>query len=334
MGKIMGKLPITIAVSDYDHTRDFAMGRVEAAGLDVNYLDLGTEEIFHRFVHGREWEVSEMSFAKFASEMCSDEPDIVGLPVFPSRVFRLSSIYLRRDKMLSGPEELRAKKVGIPEWAQTAGVYARGWLQHDVGIPLNEIDWRQAGMNEPGRAEKVELNLPEGVSVTPVPDKSLDRMLRDGELDAVMAARPPLSVEVRHDPDIVRLIPDFQAAEEAYYRRTKIFPIMHVIVIRKDVVDENRWVMGNLYGAFEEARQRSLARLFDISASRFLIPWAGDYAAKMQALLGEDYFPYGLEPNRRTLEMVLLWAYEQGIASKHLKTEDLFPEEVRTRFKV
>ena len=329
----MGKLRITIATSDYDHVRDLAMGRVAAEGIDINYLNFTVEEIFYRFTLNREWDVSEMSLAKFVAQLAGEGPDITGIPVFPSRVFRLSSIYLRKDKGITGPEQLRGKKVGVPEWAQTAAVYTRGYLVHEVGVALAEIDWVQAGVNEAGRVEKVKLNLPEGVRLTNVPDKSLNEMLLTGELDAVMTARPPICFEQRH-PDIVRLFPDYRAAEEAYYARTGIFPIMHVIAICKDVLEMNPWVARNLFTAFEEAKERSIKRALDVTASRFPIPWGADYAAKMKTKFAEGYFAYGVEPNRATLEAFLLYAHEQGVCARRLALEELFPKAVQGRFKV
>ncbi|MFQ5765774.1 MAG: hypothetical protein ACE5GT_12675 [Rhodospirillales bacterium] len=329
----MGKLRITIATSDYDHVRDLAMGRVAAEGIDINYLNFTVEEIFYRFTLNREWEVSEMSLAKFVAQVAGEAPDITGIPVFPSRVFRLSSIYLRKDKGITGPEQLRGKKVGVPEWAQTAAVYTRGYLVHEVGVALAEIDWVQAGVNEAGRVEKVKLNLPKGVRYTSVPDKSLSEMLLASELDAVMTAHPPICFDERH-PDIVRLFPDYREAEEAYYERTGIFPIMHVIAIRKDVLKKNPWVARNLFTAFEEAKERSIKRALEVTASRFPIPWGADYAAKMKRKFAEGYFAYGVEPNRATLEAFLLYAHEQGVSARRLAPEELFPKAVQGRYKV
>lgn len=329
----MSKLPITIATADYDHITDLMTGRVHAQGLDINYLNFDVEEIFYRFALNREWEVSEMSLAKFVAQVAGERPDIIGLPIFPSRVFRLSNLYTHRDSGITRLEQLRGKRVGTPEWAQTASVYTRGVLVDDVGIGLDEIDWYQAGVNEPGRTEKVKLTLPDGVKLTPVPTKSLNEMLLDCELDAIMSAHPPHGLDAS-DPKIVRIFPDYRAAEEDYYRRTKIFPIMHIIAIRKDVLDRNPWVAVNLFDAFEKAKDNSVARAMKINASRFPIPWYYDTAQKMANLFGDDYFPYGIEKNRHTLEAFLKWAYEQGIASRRLDVEALFPESVQGRFKI
>jgi 4,5-dihydroxyphthalate decarboxylase len=329
----MSKLKLTIALSDYDHTRDLATGRVPIEGIEANVLDFEVEEIFYRFTLHREWEVSEMSGAKFVAQVSGDRPDILGIPVFPSRVFRLSNIYVNTDSGIEKPEDLKGKRIGTPEWAQTASVYTRGWLTDHVGIKLQDVDWRQAGVDQPGRVEKVSLNLPKGVKCTPEPEHSLSEMLGDGTLDAAFSAHAPQAFVDGH-PKIRRLFPDYQTAEAAYYKETGVFPIMHVIAIRKDVLDANPWVAGNLLKAFEEAKARSIARALEITASRFPVPWVTATTEERMKLLGDDYFPYGIEPNRRTLEAFLKWCYEQGVAKTHLKPEDLFPEGLAGSYKV
>src|SRR5271163_139329 len=226
-----GRLLLTIAISDYDHVRDFASGAVRAEGIETTFLTLTIEEIFFRFTKFREWDVSEMSMGKYVALLSQGDRSVAAIPVFPSRVFRHSSIYVRRDGGVRAPADLRGKRVGLPEWAQTAAVYSRGMLVHEYGIGLDEIEWIQAGVDEPGRQEKVELKLPRGVRLTPRPDSSLDRMLVAGEIDAVMSAHALRSFEAGN-PDIVRLFPDYRPVEEAYFRKTGIYPIMHVIALR------------------------------------------------------------------------------------------------------
>ena len=329
----MSKLKLTIALSDYDHTRDIATGKIPVEGCDVNVLDFEVEEIFYRFTLHREWEVSEMSMAKFVAQVAGDRPDIIGIPVFPSRVCRLSNIYINADSGIKKPRDLKGKRIGTPEWAQTASVYTRGWLTDHVGVKLQDIDWRQAGANEPGRVEKVKLTLPKGINVTPEPKKSLSQMLISGELDAAFSAHAP-DAFVKGHPKVKRLFPDYQKAEQAYYEETKIFPIMHVIAIRKDVIDANPWVAGNLLTAFEKAKHRSIERARDFTASRYPVPWITDTAETRMKLMGEDYFPYGIEPNRRTLEAFLKWCHAQGITPEKLNPEDLFPKGISGKYKV
>ena len=329
----MSKLELSLAISDYDHTREVGTNRVPVEGIDINMLDYEVEEIFYRFTLNREFDVSEMSFAKFVAQVAGDRPDILGLPVFPSRVFRLSNIYINTDSGIAKPEDLRGKRIGTPEWAQTASVYTRGWLTDHVGIPLQDVEWHQAGVNQPGRIEKVKLNLPEGVSLTPEPERSLGDMLAKGDLDAAFSAHAP-NVYLEHNPKVRRLFEDYQIAEEAYYKETKVFPIMHVIAIRQEILDANPWVAGNLFTAFQKARDRAVDRLMEITASRVPVPWITHTARERLELLGDDYFPYGVEPNRVTLEAFLKWSFEQGITQRHLKVEELFPQSLQGGFKI
>ncbi|MDH3242270.1 MAG: 4,5-dihydroxyphthalate decarboxylase [Alphaproteobacteria bacterium] len=329
----MPPLHINIATSDYDHIRDIPLGRVPIEGATFNYQIYPIEETFYRFVHYREWDVSEMSFGKFASIMAEDDPDIIGLPIFTARMFRQSSTYVRKGGGIESGADLRGKRVGVPEWAQTAAVYTRGWLTDDLDIPLSEIEWFQAGLNEPGRREQVELHLPDDCSLTPVPDKSLKDMLQAGELDAFFAARPPVGMDAP-DSMIEPLFADGPAEEAAYYKQSGIFPIMHTVAMRRDVYEANPWLAQNLLKAFNQARDMSLARIFDRQTSRFMVPWFVDFAEAQKELLGADFFPYGLEENRKTLEVYLRWCHEQGIARRLLSPDELFAPETRTAFKV
>jgi len=327
-----GRLELTIAISDYDHVRDFATGVVRAEGIDARFLTLTIEEIFFRFTKFREWDVSEMSMGKYVALRSHGEASLAAIPVFPSRVFRHSSIYVRRDGPVRAPADLKGRRVGLPEWAQTAAVYSRGALMHQFGLSLQDIDWYQAGVNEPGRAEKVKLNLPAGTRLTARPDTTLDAMLLAGELDAVLTAHPPASFE-RGDRRIARLFEDYRSVEQAYWRATGIFPIMHVVALKSELAARHPWVAMNLFKAFEEAKRRSVARALEVTATRFPVPWIYDVATKAEAEFGE-LFPYGVEPNRKTLDAFLGYAFEQGVCHCRLAVEDLFPEALASRFKV
>lgn len=326
----MDKVALTLAIGDYEHTRDLASGRVSVQGATLNVLTLTPEEAFFRFTHFREWEVSEMSMGKYVSLRSQDDESIAAIPVFPSRVFRHSMIYVRDGGKLTRPEQLKGARVGVPEWAQTAVIYARGYLAHQAGVPLDAVDWVQAGVNEAGRVEKVKLKLPAGVRLKPEPGRSLNDMLLAGDLDAVLSARPPRSL----GQGIRRLFPDYEAAEEAYFRETGVFPIMHVVVIKSDILARHPWLAMNLYKAFEEAKHRSIERLSDITASHAPFAWLAPYAERMKALFGEDFWPYGLERNRKTLQAFVDFAIEQGVCHRKLAVEELFPKQVLTSFKV
>ncbi len=326
----MEKVALTLAIGDYDHTRDLASGRVPVQGATLNVLTLPPEEAFFRFTHFREWEVSEMSMGKYVSLRSQDDDGLAAIPVFPSRVFRHSMIYVRDDGGLERPEQLKGKRIGVPEWAQTAVIYARGYLSRQAGVPLDSAEWVQAGVNEAGRVEKVKLKLPPGVRLKPEPARSLNDMLLAGDLDAVLSARPPRNL----GKGIRRLFSDYETAEEAYYKETGVFPIMHVIVIRSDVLGRHPWLAMNLYKAFEEAKRRSIERLSDITASHAPFAWLAPSAARMKALFGEDFWPYGLDKNRKTLQAFVDFAFEQGVCHRKLALEELFPKQVLTSFKV
>lgn len=329
----MTRLTLTFAASPYDHFRDLLDGKVAVEGATLNHLDLSIEEIFYRFTRFREWDVSEMSMGKYAALKSQDDAALTAIPVFPSRVFRQSSLFVRAGSPIRDAAGLAGKRVGVPEWAQTAAVYTRGWLVHQVGVPLGEIDWVQAGVNQPGRAEKVAIALPEGVRCRAEPERSLTGMLLDGALDAVMSAHPPEPFE-RGTGEIVQLYPDFRRVEEAYYRETGIFPIMHVIALRAEVFEANRWIAMNLLRAFERAKDNAVGRALEMTATRYPFAWCYDAAARAEELFGGDVFPYGVEANRTTLEAFLGYAFEQGVCRRPLAVEELFPPEVQSGFKV
>lgn len=312
------RVPLSLAIGPYDHVRD-----LDPQGIDLAVQHLPVEEIFYRFTRFREWDAAEMSFAKTLALLSRPDADIVALPVFPSRVFRHSAIYVRAP--LRSPKDLEGKRVGIPEWAQTAGIYARGLLQHEYGVDLASISWLQAGVHQPGRVEKVQLALPAGVRVHPVPDKSLAQMLASGELDAAISAR---------DPGGERLFGDYIPVEAAYFAKTRIYPIMHVLVLRREVYERDRWIAMNLLKAFDEAKRRSVARLGDISVSHVALPWLAEHASRWRELAGEDPWPYGVEPNRATLQAFTRYAFEQGVAARHMAPEELFAPETRESFKI
>jgi 4,5-dihydroxyphthalate decarboxylase len=313
-------VPLTLAINPYEHVRSLA-----PLGIELTVLELPVEEIFFRFARFREWDASEMSLAKTVSIASGASPDIVPIPVFPSRVFRHSAIYIGKKSGIKEPKDLEGRKVGIPEWAQTAGIYVRGLLQHEYGVDLARIQWHQAGVNQPGRVEKVDLKLPSGVHIKPVPEKSLAEMLAAGELDAVISAR---------DPGGKRLFEDYVAMEREYFRKTGIYPIMHVIVLRRDVYERDRWIAMNLLKAFEEAKRSSMRRLIEIGLSHVPMPWLAEQARQWREIAGEDFWPYGIDPNRRTLAPFLQYAFEQGIARRELKPEELFAPETRESFKI
>ena len=327
------RLHLTLATTDYDHVRDLVNGVVRPEGITLTAFVLPVEEVFYRFIKNREWDISEMSFGKFIGFASQGNSPFVGIPVFPSRVFRHSAFYVRADRGIGTPKDLEGKRVGIPEWAQTAGIYARGFLAETAGVDLRKIRWVQAGMNQAGREEKVEFKLPAGIQYEQRRDTSISAMLLSGEVDAAISARVPDALE-KGGGKIVRLYPEYRSEEARYHAATGIFPIMHVIAMRRAVFDRYPWVAMNLFKAFDEAKQRSLDRVRDLTASRIPVPWSAAISSEWGKNFGDDPFPYGLEKNRKTLEAFCRFANTQGITAKQLAPDDLFPKEVRARVRV
>lgn len=331
----MQPIELTLAMTHYDHVTDLVTGRVRPEGISLLCLDFKVEEIFYRFEQFKEWDVSEMSMATYISLVSRGDNSMVGIPVFPSRVFRHSSIYVRSGE-IRDPKELLGKRIGVAEWAMTAGIYARALLMHEWGIPLNSIEWFQSGVNQAGRTEKVPLLLPEGVKLTQVADRSLDDMLIDGDIDAIITAHAPSSFEKR-DPRVTRLISDPSEIEMEYAKRTGVIPIMHLMVVRREIVERHPWVLRNLYTAFDQARSRSFSRL-EVSpagpSSRVPVLWLDEAVRKTKEAFGGKAFPYGVEDNRATLSAFAQWSFEQGVAHRKVSLEDLFPPQVIGGFKI
>ena len=329
----MNRLKLSIATTDYDHFRDFRTGEVRAAGIEHTWSLLGHHEVFARFTANREWDVAELSFAKFCAQITRDDCDIVGLPVVCSRLFRFSSFYVNKAARIRTVQDLKGKRIGSPEWAHSAAVYMRGWMHNDCGVRLQDVHWVQAGTNAPGRVEKVELTLPKGVEIARVGDKSLSDMLAAGEIDCAIIARPPACFLADH-PDVVRLFPDYLEMERDYFERTKVWPIMHIIAMQKRILDANPWVARNLFNAFNESKRRSVERMLDPAVSRYPLAWLPTYGRQMQQIFGKDPFPFGIDENRATWEQMLLYAYQQGIAHKHAAPDDIFPKGIMTKIVV
>jgi 4,5-dihydroxyphthalate decarboxylase len=329
----VSRLALTVASSHYDHITELVTGRVPVEGVDLTFLTLQIEEIFFRQFNYLDFDASEVSMGKYSSLVSQGNSPLTAIPVFPSRVARHSSIYIRRDGPVKTPQDLAGKRIGIPEWAQTAAVYSRGFMQHQFGIDLSSIDWVQAGVDQPGRQEKVKLNLPKGFRYRAAPDKSLGGMLVSGEIDAALSAHPPSCFEHGH-PNVTRLFEDYLDIEMKYVKETGIYPIMHTIAIKREIVERNPWVAANLFKAFDEARRRSVERALNNTSSALPLPWGYELARRMQDVVGKELLPYGVEANRVTLDAFLQYAFEQGVCHRRLQPEELFPPQVQKSFRV
>jgi len=323
----MGKLRLTLACWNYDRTRALADGRVRIEGVDLNYLPLPVEEIFWGMLRYREFDVAELSFSSYILSHSRGEGHFIAIPVFPSRVFRHSCIYINTQAGIQNPQDLRGRRVGVPEYQMTAAVWARGILQHEYGVAPSDIEWFTGGLEQAGRREKLKLDLPAEIRVQQIGlDQTLNTMLVMGQLDAVITARAP-SAFVHGDKRIARLFPNYREVEAEYYRRTGIFPIMHTVVIRREIYESNRWLARSLYRAFEQAKQVCYEDMFEVGALKVMHPWIVAEAEALRDLFGGDWWPYGLEPNRKTIETLLQYSFEQGLSKRLLNPESLFAPE-------
>jgi 4,5-dihydroxyphthalate decarboxylase len=330
----VSKLRLTLACWDYDRTRALADGSVQPEGIDLNCLNLHVEETFFRMLRHREFEVAEMSLSSYAMALGRDDPAFIAIPVFPSRFFRHSCIFVSAKSGIREPKDIAGKRVGTPEYQMTAPVWIRGILQDEYGVDARSVTYCSGGLEERGREEKLQLDLPATIKVTPIaPVQTLSQMLADGEIDALYTARMPSTFQSR--PGTVRrLFEDYVGVERDYYRRTKIFPIMHTIVIRRDTYRANPWIAQSLLKAFWGAQRLVYENLYTTSALTTMLPWQVAQVEEVRAAMGEDWWPYGFAPNRHVLETFLRYHHEQGLSSRRLQPEELFAPETLDAFKI
>src|SRR5256714_7744693 len=245
----MNRLRMTFACWDYDRTRALADGTVRPDGIDLTYLSLPVEETFFRMMRSGEFDASEMSLSSYTASLHAENPPFIAIPAFPSRFFRHSCIFVSAKSGVRRPEDLKGKRVGVPEYQMTAPVWIRGILGDEYGVKVADYEHLSGGEEEPVRIDKLKIDLPPQIRVRPIgPTQTLAQMIAAGEIDALVKARAP-STFYREPEAVKRLFPDYVSAERDYYRRTKIFPIMHTVVIRRDVYERNRWVAQSLYKA-------------------------------------------------------------------------------------
>jgi len=320
----MVEVPITIACGNYDRTQAIKDGRVKVEGCATTYLPLYPEEIFHRAFRFQEFDVCELSFSSYLRTVASGTAAYVGVPAFVSRIFRHSGIYVRADAGIRKPEDLRGKRVGVPEYQITAVVWIRGMLQHEYGVAPSEIHWRSGGQEEAGRQERTPLAPIPGLDLQAIPQgKTLVGMLRDGALDALCTARPPSSF-VNGEPHIARLFPDTRAAELAYYKKTGMFPIMHLVGIKKPLAERYPWLATSVYKAFCEAKAIAMRDLRDVNALMVSLPFLTAETNETAAVMGDDFWRYGVHENLKELAALIGYAHEQGLIGRKVAIEELF----------
>ena len=330
----MSKLSVTVACEHYDRVQAIRDGHVEISGCTVNFLELPPEELFFRAYRHREFDISEISMSSYLLGLSRGDSPYFAMPVFLSRLFRHSAIYVRTDRGIKGPRDLKGKKVGVPEYQVTAALWARALLDGEYGVTPADFEWLRGGLHEPGRVEKVSLNLPPEIRISAIDEtKTLDAMFRSGELDAMISPRAPRCF-LERDPNIALLFPDYRKAEEAYYLKTKIFPIMHVLGIRRDLVDKHPWLANSVYEAFVRAKKRALELLDDVAALKVTLPWLPAYLDETKRVMGDDYWPYGVKENLPTLEAMVHFAHKHGTTNRLLKVDELFIPSTLERYKI
>jgi 4,5-dihydroxyphthalate decarboxylase len=320
----MMSVQLSLAVCDYDRTRAIFDGRAKIEGCDVTAVALEPEESFHRAFKFQEFDVSEISMSSYLMTASRGEAHYIAIPAFVSRLFRHSGIYIRTDRGISRPEDLKGKTIGLPEYQMTANVWIRGMLQEEHGVKPSDIKWRRGGLEDAGREERAKIKLPADVDLQAVPtNRTLSDMLAKGELDGILSARAPTCF-LNGAPNVARLFPDYPAVEEAYFRKTKLFPIMHAIGIRRSLVEKHPWLAVNVYKAFLKAKALCMHELGQIGHLATSLPWSVYEYDRMRRVLGEDYCAYGAHENRHALETLMRYSFEQGLAARKLELDEMF----------
>ena len=321
---MLSLLPVSIGCGNSDRTRAIKDGRVPIEGCIVNYITLEPEEVFFRAFRNEEFDVTELSFSSYILSMSKGQCPYIAIPAFVSRVFRHSGIYIRTDRGIKDPSHLRGKTIGVPEYQMTAIVWMRGMLKEEYGIDPSEIHWVSGGQEEPGRDERTPLTLTNGVDLKSIPEgKTLSRMLADGEIDGIFSARLP-SCFANRAPNVGRLFPDYKEQEKAYFKKTGHFPIMHLIGVRRTLAETHPWLAASVYKAFCQAKDIALQEVRQMHVPMAALPWMEAEALETISLMGDDYWPYGVAQNRKDIEAMARYSYDQGLAVRKLAPEELF----------
>lgn len=328
-------LNLSFACPPYDRILPLTQGQVVPEGIELNHLSLEVEEIFWRQLRNREFAVSESSLSSFVMLQSRGDERFIAIPVFTSRFFRHSCVFINTHKGIQHPQDLRGKIIGLPEYQITAVVWLRGIFQDEYGVHPRDIHWRNGGEEEPGRKEKIDLDLPKEIDLQPIPpEKYLSKMLDQGEIDALFTARAPSCFQ-HGSGNVARLFPNPREVEEQYYKKTGIFPIMHTIILNRKIYEKNPWVAVNLYKAFCQAKEQIIAQYSRTEALHTTLPWVHDEIGRTKEILGDDWWPYGINKNRHVLEKFLRYHHEQGLSKRLVTIEELFaPETLDEEFKI
>ena len=320
----MAELQVSLAVCDYDRTKAIFEGRVRIEGCEVFATAIEPEEAFHRAFKFQEFDISEISLSSHIMTTSRRENAYVGVPAFVSRLFRHSGIYIRTDKGIQSPADLSGKRIGLPEYQITANVWIRGILQDEYGVKPSSIKWFRGGIEEAGREERSVISLPPDIDLQQIPhDQTLSQLLEAGEIDAMFSARAP-SCFLRGAANVDRLFPHYRAVEEDYFRRTRIFPTMHIIGVRRSLAERHPWLPVSVLKAFVQAKEICMYELGQIGHLFVSLPWGVSQFEEARALMGPDYWSYGFAANRNVLDTLTRYSFEQGLSKRRVMPEELF----------
>jgi 4,5-dihydroxyphthalate decarboxylase len=314
----MSDLRLTFACGPYDRTQALRDGSIRPEGIELTYLTLQPAEIFWRMLQYREFDVSEMSLSNYTTLVSGGNSPFIAIPVFPSRVFRHGYFFINTKAGIRSPADLKGRRGGVPEYSMTAAVYMRGLLEHEYGVKPSDVEWVQ------GRADRLGHSLPPDIKLKQAPaGAELGDLLERGEIDFMMTANNPLSFR-RGSPNVQRLFPNYAEVEKDYYRRTKIYPIMHTVVIRREIYDRDPWVALSLYKALCRAKEQSYRLVAETGSPKASFAWLQPLLEEEQAIIGPDWYPYGIGPNRETIEALLQYTHEHGLTDRRIKIDELF----------
>jgi len=326
----MSLLNLSIAIGDYDRNRPLIDGAVKIDGVDPVFMKLVPEEIFFRAFRSGDFDICELSLSSFTLKTAMENCPYVGVPAFVSRCFRHTSIFVRTDR-IKKPQDLKGRKVGVPEYQLTANVWARAILEDDFGVKPSDIEWIRGGIEHAARPEKIAVNLPSDVRLRDAPEgMTISELLLRGEIDGFIAPRAPAV----QSPNIGWLFSDPMAAGKDYFKRTGIFPIMHLIGVRRTLAEKQPWLPAAVLKAFEQSKKQAVEQLSDVSATKVTLPFVEEQLKAARELMGEDFWPYGVDANRKTLAAFLRHHYGQGISPRLVKVEELFHPATLETFKI
>ena len=323
----MSRLPLTFACGPYDRMEALRYGIIDVEGIDLNFIPIqAPREIFDRMVGGQQFDVSELSLAEYVGMTAKGTSPFIAIPVFPSKAFRHSFICVNRKAGIKEPKDLAGKRIGVPLYTITAAIWIRGDLENVYGVDLSNVQWIQGAVEKPGTHGKPPAppKLLKPINVIPnTSNKSLSDMLADGEIDAILGSRMPESVRT-HPDKVAHLFPNFREEEKRYYQKYGIHPIMHLVVIRREVYERHPWIAQSLYKALLAAKDWAVEMMYFSGAQRYMLPWLFDDLRELDEVFGSDPWPYGIDKNRRALETFVKYMHQQGFIEKDVPVDSLF----------